>query len=158
MSSKPAWPYTFGENAESVRLRYCPRALRVTLPSLVPPASRDTASTTNLGRRLTTGLLGSGSVVSCLRLNSALVTGFSVCSATCSWKCSPPRHSKNWSLALRSTSGVLSSPTMQTVVPRSQSLRHQCPASSACRAIWLEERAWQILFVLSCSRCASTSA
>jgi hypothetical protein len=34
-------------------------------------------------------------------------------------------HSKNWSLAVRRASGVLCSPTMYTVAPRSRSLRHK---------------------------------
>lgn len=56
---------------------------------------------------------------------AARAAGFSAGSAGAIGSISGGDHSKNWSLALRSASGDLASPTMWTVAPRSRSLRHR---------------------------------
>ena len=110
MLTSPEWPEVCGEKAGSVRRRYAPRALTGTRPSGESAAIKFTALTTDFGRNF----------------------GFGIAAALADWAkalatsgASGGVHSKNWSLALRSASGVFASPTMWTVALRSRSLRQR---------------------------------
>lgn len=118
MSESAAYPKALDEKLGSVRFRYWPIAPRPTQPSGVSFPSSATALITALGR-----FFGARFFAASADFGLPLGADSSAVSAGC--------HSKKWSLALRSASGVFASPTMLTVAPRSRSFRQRYAKSES---------------------------